>query len=63
MGLKNLLGKPHIFSRSDDENPSIKLIKENTLRRYGEERERVFGIEIDGREFISKGLFQIIKNQ
>lgn len=63
MGLKNLLGKPHIFSRSDDENPSIKLIKENTLSRYGEERERVIGIEIDGREFISKGLFQIIKNQ
>ena len=63
MGLKNLLGKPHIFSRGDDENPSIKLIKENTLSRYGEERERVIGIEIDGREFISKGLFKIIKKQ
>lgn len=63
MGLKNLLEKPHIFSRSDDEAPSIKLIKEHALSRYGEERERVIGIEIDGREFISKGLFQIIKKQ
>ncbi|MFG0679235.1 replication endonuclease [Pseudomonas sp. xss_4] len=63
MGLKNLLEKPHIFSRSDDEPPSIKLIKEQALSRYGEERERVIGIEIDGREFISKGLFQIIKKQ
>ena len=63
MGLKNLLGKPDIFSRSNDEAPSIKLIKEHALSRYGEERERVIGIQIDGREFISKGLFQIIKKQ
>ena len=63
MGLKNLLEKPHIFSQSDGQDPSIKLIKENTLSRYGEERERVIGIEIDGRKFISKGLFQIIKKQ
>lgn len=63
MGLKNLLEKPNIFSRSDDQEPSIKLIKENALSRYGEERERVIGIEIDGQKFISKGLFQIIKKQ
>lgn len=61
MGLKNLLGKPHIFSRSNDQNPSIRLIKENTLSRYGEERERAIGIEIGGQQFISKGLFQIVK--
>lgn len=63
MGLKNLLEKPHIFSQCDGQDPSIKLIKENTLSRYGEERERVIGIEIDGRTFISKGLFKIIKKQ
>lgn len=63
MGLKNLLQKPHIFSQSDGETPSIKLIKEETLSRYGEERERIIGIEIDGQKFISKGLYKIVKKQ
>ncbi|VVO70033.1 replication endonuclease [Pseudomonas fluorescens] len=63
MGLKNLLQKPHIFSQGEGQSPSIKLIKESTLSRYGEERERIIGIEIDGLKFISKGLFKIVKKQ
>ena len=63
MGLKNLLEKPEIFRQEDDRNPSIRLIKESALSRYGEDRERVIGIEIDGRHFISKGMFEIIKKR
>jgi hypothetical protein len=61
MGLKNLLQKPHIFSQREGQNPSIKLIKENTLSRYDEERERIIGIEIDGLKLISKGLYKIAR--
>lgn len=63
MGLKNLLGKHEVFSQGDGQDPSIKLIKESALTRYGEDRERVIGIEIDGQCFVSKGLFKIIKRR
>lgn len=61
MGLKNLLHKPHIFCQGDGEYPAIRLIKESTLSRYGEDRERVIGIEIDGLKFVSKGLYKIFR--
>ena len=63
LGLKNLLEKPKIFSEGENENPPIRLIKEGTHSRYGEERERIIGIDIDGEKFISKGLYKIIKTR
>ena len=63
LGLKNLLEKPQLFSPNTEKNPTIMLIKESVLSRYGEDRERVIGIEIDGQRFISKGTFVIKKHR
>lgn len=63
LGLKNLLEKPEYFSPNTEQPPTIMLIKESVLSRYGEDRERVIGIEIDGQRFISKGTFIIKKHR
>jgi hypothetical protein len=63
LGLKNLLQHPSIFNSYATGDPPVRLIKEETISRYNENRKRIIGIEIDGAQFITKGKYRLIQSR